>query len=259
MSRAATKIVLWTLVILSLPGCNDRIELHRDLADGDANDVLAELSDKQIDAKKRLDKNGVAVLIAVRDISKAVRVLEAAGLPRRARTNLGDIFRKEGVISSPLEERARYIYALSQELEHTLSQINGVITARVHVVLAERIAPGEAVQSASAAVFIKHRPELDPDSVTPRIRRMVASSIPGISGSNEKNLAVVFVLAPLYEEFNEALSPPQQGSDSQLRLSWGWVLTSGLLLSLLTFGLLRSKRKWFKRPSANPSKLPETP
>ena len=98
-------------------------------------------------------------------IGRAVRTLEAAGLPRVARATLGDTFRKEGVISTPLEERARYIYALSQELETTLSNIDGVIVARVHVVLPERVAPGEPVQPASASVFIKHDPRLDPDNI----------------------------------------------------------------------------------------------
>ena len=85
--------------------------------------------------------------------------------PKVARATLGDTFRKEGVISTPLEERARYIYALSQELEATLSNIDGVIVARVHVVLPERVAPGEPVQPASASVFIKHDPRLEPDSI----------------------------------------------------------------------------------------------
>ncbi|WP_251029691.1 type III secretion system inner membrane ring lipoprotein SctJ [Pseudomonas fluorescens] len=227
--------------IISLMACSERVELHRDLANGDANELLAELSDKQIDATKRLDKNGVTVLVLARDISRAVRVLEAAGLPRRLRANLGDIFRKEGVISSPLEERARYIYALSQELEHTLTQINGVIMARVHVVLAERIAPGESVQSASAAVFIKHRPELDPDSVTPRIRRMVASSIPGIIGGGEKNLAVVFVLAPLYEEKGELGVWRERDVGNGSSRLWIWIL-GALLFGIMLAGLIMSKK-----------------
>lgn len=240
MYRQSIRVLLMS-AILSLMACTEQVELHRDLANGDANEVLAELGDKQIDATKRLDKNGVAVLVLATDISRAVRVLEAAGLPRRLRANFGDIFRKEGVISSPLEERARYIYALSQELEHTLTQINGVIMARVHVVLAERVAPGEGVQSASAAVFIKHRPELDPDSVTPRIRRMVASSIPGIIGGRENNVAVVFVLAPLFEEKSEiGVSPERNLGNGSSRL-WWWIL-SALLFGIILAGFLMSKK-----------------
>ncbi|KAA0994905.1 EscJ/YscJ/HrcJ family type III secretion inner membrane ring protein [Pseudomonas sp. ANT_J12] len=186
-------IVLLCLLLLS--GCSDDTELFGGLSEPDSNDVIAKLADQHIDARKQMQKTGVTIIVAARDINRAVRVLEAAGLPRRSRTSLGEIFKKEGVISTPLEERARYIYALSQELESTLSQIDGVIVARVHVVLPERIAPGEPVQPASAAVFIKHTAALDPDSVRGRIQQMVASSIPGMSqeAANSKKFAIVFV------------------------------------------------------------------
>ncbi|MCM2362738.1 type III secretion system inner membrane ring lipoprotein SctJ [Pseudomonas sp. SR18] len=185
-----------------LTGCSDRVELHRQLSEQEANEVIAELADKHIRAQKIPAKDGVVVAVNANDIGRAVRTLEAAGLPRVARTTLGDTFRKEGVISTPLEERARYIYALSQELEATLSNIDGVIVARVHVVLPERIAPGEPVQPASASVFIKHDPRLDPDNIRARVRRMVASSIPGMSTAvdNPQKLTVIFVPATTYQE-----------------------------------------------------------
>lgn len=160
------------------------------------------MADKHIRAQKIPAKDGVVVAVNAADIGRAVRTLEAAGLPRVARATLGDTFRKEGVISTPLEERARYIYALSQELETTLSNIDGVIIARVHVVLPERIAPGEPVLPASASVFIKHDPRLDPDNIRARVRRMVASSIPGMTMAvdNLQKLTVVFVPATTYQE-----------------------------------------------------------
>jgi len=183
------------MCLLLLGGCSDDTDLFGGLSEQDSNDVVAKLADQHIDAHKRIEKTGVAITVAARDINRAVRILDAAGLPRRPRTSLGEIFKKEGVISTPLEERARYIYALSQELESTLSQIDGVIVARVHVVLPERIAPGEPVQPASAAVFIKHTAALDPDSVRSRIQQMVASSLPGMSqeGPNSHKIAIVFV------------------------------------------------------------------
>lgn len=201
MHRALATTVLFSLMLF-LAGCGESVELHRQLSEQEANEVIAELAEKQIRAQKIPAKEGVTVRVAVDDISRAVRTLEAAGLPRAARTTLGQIFRKEGVISTPLEERARYIYALSQELEATLSNIDGVIVARVHVVLPERVAPGEPVQPASASVFIKHDPRLEPDSIQPRVRRMVASSIPGMAMAvdNPQKLTVVFVPATVYRE-----------------------------------------------------------
>ncbi|MGB3122867.1 MAG: type III secretion inner membrane ring lipoprotein SctJ [Pseudomonas sp.] len=189
-------------LVLMLSGCGESVELHRQLSEQEANEVIAELADKHIRAQKVPAKEGVTVRVSAADISRAVRTLEAAGLPKVARITMGQTFRKEGVISTPLEERARYIYALSQELEATLSNIDGVIVARVHVVLPERVAPGEPVQPASASVFIKHDPRLEPDNIRARVRRMVASSIPGMSTAvdNSQKLTVVFVPATAYTE-----------------------------------------------------------
>jgi type III secretion protein J len=227
-------------LLLLLVGCGNNIELHSRLSENDANEVIAELANKHIEAIKRSNKEGVSVILSASDINRAVRVLEAAGLPRRTRTNLGEIFKKEGVISTPLEERARYIYALSQELEATLSQIDGVIAARVHVVLPERVAPGEPVQPASAAVFIKHAAFLDPDVALPRIRRMVASSLPGMSGAldNPEKLSVVFVDAQAYreEEVLVHLGPflvPEQ----RLGVLEGWLIGIGVAVVIVGAGL----------------------
>ncbi|KAF1006976.1 MAG: Yop proteins translocation lipoprotein J [Pseudomonas fluorescens] len=195
--------LLVVVCLLLLAGCSDDTVLFGGLTEQDSNDVIAKLADEHITAHKQMEKTGVTVLVPAADINRAVRVLDAAGLPHHARASLGEIFKKEGVISTPLEERARYIYALSQELESTLSQIDGVIVARVHVVLPERIAPGEPVQPASAAVFIKYAASvLDPDSVRGRIQQMVASSIPGMSqdSANSKKFSIIFVPSVEFKE-----------------------------------------------------------
>ena len=195
------RAVLFCLLLLA--GCSEQTDLFSGLSEQDANDVIASLGDYRVDARKRAEKAGVAVSVDSVDTNRAIRILEAAGLPRRARTSIGEIFKKEGVISTPLEERARYIYALSQELESTLSQIDGVIVARVHVVLPERIAPGEPVQPASAAVFIKHSSRLEPDAVRQRIQMMVASSIPGMADTvtaDSGKFSIVFVPATAFDD-----------------------------------------------------------
>lgn len=248
MYRKALGWLVIPLLVVLLSACGDRMELHRALSEQDANEVLAELASKHIDAQKRLDKTGVSVLVPTQDISRAVRALEAVGLPRHSRSSLGDVFRKEGVISSPLEERARYIYALSQELEQTLSQIDGVVVARVHVVLPERIAPGEPVQPASAAVFIKHTADFDPDSVLPRIQRMVASSIPGMANANQQKLAVVFVPAQRFKELEDNVTLGPFTMAREHFEFWQWIAaicSAGVLL--LFAGLLALNPTWRQR------------
>jgi type III secretion protein J len=137
----------------------------------------------------------VTLTVRDEDISRATDVMRAAGLPRRSLSGLGQVFKKEGMISTPLEERVRYIHGLSAELEFTLQQFDRVVAARVHVVLPERVAPGEPIQPSSAAVFVKYVPPLDEDMIIPRIRNLVAASIPGLSGDDTR-AKVSVVLAP---------------------------------------------------------------
>jgi len=194
------KRILLAAAVSLLLGCDSEVTLNADLSESDANDIISELAHYDITADKQIDKTGVTLLVNQSDIDRSVRILNAAGLPHKARINLGEMFQKNGIISSPLEERARYIYALSQELESTLSQIDGVVLARVSVVLPERVAPGEPVQPASASVFIKYTSELDPDAIRPRVHQLIAASIPGLSGKPDDAISIVFFPAETYRD-----------------------------------------------------------
>ncbi|SEK63755.1 Secretory protein of YscJ/FliF family protein [Roseateles sp. YR242] len=184
-----------TMALLLVVGCKESVDMHTGLTDQEANRVITALRQDGIDAEKRTTKEGVTVSVAPSDLPRATQVLQASGLPHRASARMGDVFRKEGLISSPMEERARYVYALSQELEATLAEIDGVVIARVHVVLPEKVAPGEPLQPPSAAVFIKHLPGLDPDVITLRVRQLVARSIPGMGSQAVDRVSVIFVVA----------------------------------------------------------------
>lgn len=247
LSRLFKSVFL--LFVVCIAGCGESVELHRQLSEQEANEVIAALADKHIKAQKIPTKSGVAVHVNAPDISRAVHSLTAAGLPRTTRSTLGDIFRKEGVISTPLEERARYIYALSQELEATLSKIDGVIVARVHVVLPERVAPGEPVQPASASVFIKHDSRLDPDSIQSRVRRMVASSIPGMASAmdNPYKITTVFVPSATYIDkqqltFFGPFLVPEHNLGFWKTVFYGCLLGFILTLIAIALGLKRALR-----------------
>jgi type III secretion protein J len=165
-----------------LAGCGARVELLSTIPERDANEVIAELLNKGIAATKVAGKEGNAsVQVPQPDVARAIDVLRVAGLPRETFKGMGQVFTKDGLISSPVEERARYLYALSQELSGTLSRIDGVLFARVHLVLPERSSGIDKGMPSSAAVFIKHRPEYDIELLQPQVRRLVANSIPDLT------------------------------------------------------------------------------
>jgi len=184
------------LAAVLLSACSKLVTLQAGLQDTDANEIVLVLTRGGIDVEKQREKEGVTLRVDESDLSRASAAMEAAGLPRRNGPSLGEIFKRQGMISSPLEERVRYIYGLSEELGATLQQIDHVISARVHVVLPERIAPGEPILPSSAAVFIKYRPPLDEDAIVPDVRKLVAASIPGLAdGRSEGKISVVMVPA----------------------------------------------------------------
>ncbi|MEJ1965635.1 MAG: type III secretion inner membrane ring lipoprotein SctJ [Gammaproteobacteria bacterium] len=165
-----------------LAACSARVELLSEVSEAQANDVIAELAGRGITALKVPGKGGVvSVEVPEERIANAIEIIRAAGLPREPFTRMGDVFKKDGLISSPTEERARMLFALSQELSATISKIDGVIFAQVHVVLPEHAGFGERGSPSSAAVFIKYEDTVSLDETVPSIRRLVANSIPGLT------------------------------------------------------------------------------
>ncbi|WAC75187.1 type III secretion inner membrane ring lipoprotein SctJ [Roseateles sp. SL47] len=186
-------LLLASVLTLALAACESGAELYGGLSERDANDITAALSDHGIHAQKTAQgKQLFSVTVPSSDFSRSVALLHAVGLPNSSFARMGDIFKKDGMISTPTEERARFLYALSQELESTLSQIDGVVLARVHPVLPERVVPGEPVLPSSCSVLIKHVPGWDTTAYEARVRKLVLASIPGLADTPEK-IAVVFV------------------------------------------------------------------
>ena len=97
---------------------------------------------------------------------------------------LGNVFPKESFVSSPLEERARYIFALSQEVQQTLMQLDGIVDARVHIALPERSLLDDKPQSASASVVIIERPGANLELRETDIKAIVTDGIEGLKDIN---------------------------------------------------------------------------
>lgn len=181
MRRARRPVLLAAAVgcALLLAGCQD--ELYSGMTEKEANEMLAALMSNGIGADKvAKGKDGYTVMVDGRDMLRAIAILDDKGLPKRSRDSVGKVFEKSGIMSSPFEERVRYIYALGEDVAQTLSQIDGVVTARVHLVIPDAPQLGQAVKPSSAAVFIKHQPGTDLEFLVPQIRRLVSSAIEGL-------------------------------------------------------------------------------
>jgi len=235
---------------LLLAACGARVDLMGAIAEDEANEVLAALINASIATEKVAGKDGmVGVRVASDDVGRALEVLRGKGLPRERFAGMGQVFKKEGLISSPLEERARYIYALSQELSNTLSKIDGVLAARVHVVLPERGTAGETGVPSTAAVFIKHQDGYNLEIIQPQIRRLVTNSIPSLTA---ERVSVVFVAA---QARSAAAAPeavaqrvwgfevPAQTAPGLALLLWSLAGLAAAALGALAYGLWRYRQR----------------
>lgn len=169
-------LALAFLLALGLSACKE--ELYTGLDERDANEMLALLLRNGISASKTPGKDGAVTLeVEQHQLADAVELLRTHGFPREQYDTVGQVFQKQGLVSSPTEDRVRLVYALSQELNETLSQIDGVLSARVHVVMPEPPTNGAAVTPSSAAVFIRYQDAYDLPQLVPQIKTLVANSI----------------------------------------------------------------------------------
>jgi type III secretion protein J len=174
------------LLALLLASCRDAPILH-DLGERQANEVLVALDEEGVVADKlRQDGTEPAWTVTVPrgQEGQAHRALAARQLPRARPQGLGEVFGAGGVVPTPVEERARWLHALSGELARSVEALDGVVEARVHLGLPadDPLHPG-ARATPRASILLTCRPircaalrELDPG-----LRSLVAGATDGLS------------------------------------------------------------------------------
>jgi type III secretion protein J len=212
-------------------GC--QAELFSGLSEEEANRMLVLLlaRDFQVEKVDR-GKAGFQLTVEKKQTAAALELLSASGYPRTKHENMGEVFSGQGMISTPTEEQARLAYALSQELSETFSRIDGVLTARVHVVLAARDQAGAISTPPSVAVFLRHLPDSPVSNLTPKIKEISSKSVPGLS---EEAVSVMLVPVRI-----DVVLP--MNSDGGGLSAWTVLLSAGLLV-LIVLAAVRFSRK----------------
>lgn len=227
------------LLALPLAACGGQ-DIHTGLTETEANEIVAVLATAGVSAAKTAgDKESWSVSVDGGDFARAVEVLRVNGLPREEFESLGAVFKKEGFTSSPLAERARLIYGLSQELSRTISGIDGVVQARVHLTMPEADPLSRAAAPASASVFVKYRPGFDLRNQTGAIKSLVTN---GVEGLSYERVSVVMVAA-------KPLPAPPRSALGGLAGTIATLLGAVVLLLGLVLAAL-SMPRWLKRRRA---------
>lgn len=231
--RGVRALCVLALVWLSA-ACSEQA-LYSRLTEQQANEMVAVLRMAGLPAEKVVRESDFAVTTSTSAFAQAVQTLNAMGLPREQFDSLGKVFKREGFVSSPLEERSRLMHAMSQELSHTLSSIDGVLLARVTLVVPEKHPLSDKIVPASAGVFIKHRPGMDVASLVPKIKALVVNSVEGLpyEGVTVEAFAAERWLMP---------TPPEPGPLAALQAPLLTAGAVGLLALLVATGLWAWRR-----------------
>lgn len=180
MKQLAKSLSILTFILL-LCGCDETVVLFNSLDEQQANPIMALLQENHLSCQKSAgEENTWKLMVKQRDFAKAVEICQQHGLPQQIYHGVGDVFKKTGMVSSPTEERIRFMDALAQDLSRTISEIDGVISARVHIVLPNNDPFAKNVLPSSAAVAIRHRSDCDLEDHIPEIKNLVMNAIEGV-------------------------------------------------------------------------------
>ncbi|HEX2730689.1 MAG TPA: hypothetical protein VHM70_03760 [Polyangiaceae bacterium] len=221
--------------LCSLPGCNG-VPLAENLADSEANRVLVELGDNAVGAEKRPDpghEGRYTVQVNDEELPHALAVLRSAGLPAEAPPGVLEALGESGLVASRKTEQARLVIGTAGELERSLSALDGVVGARVHLSIPDDdpLALSDQKKPASASVLIRHKGSSPPLLATD-VQRLVAGAIGGL---DPERVVVVFtssIGASVHSEPMVRMGPlsVSPGSVRPLRIAVACVVALFLLL-----------------------------
>jgi flagellar M-ring protein FliF len=146
---------------------------------------------------------GSTLLVPAPQLDKARLVTAAKGSLKSGRLGF-ELFDKPNWMGSEFDERVNYQRALEGELEHTVSTLADIESARVHLVLPHESLFRDEERPAKASVTLKLRHGALADGEDEAIRNLIASSVDGL-GAERVVLVDAAGRLPLGPKTSEAL------------------------------------------------------
>ncbi len=153
--------------------------LYNDLSSADSSAIAAQLEEAQI--KYQISEDGSRVTVPDTEVGRARMLLAEAGLPNGGSLGYEIFDNSSGFGTTNDIVNLNKVRALEGELSRTISSLDPVRSARVHLVLPERELFSRKSRTASASVALGLRPgaSLNNDQIM-AVQSLVASAVPDL-------------------------------------------------------------------------------
>ena len=148
-----TTAVMVFVILLSVLGSQEHYStLYSELSTEDAAQIVEKLKTQQV--PYQLSGNGSQILVPEEKVAGLRLELAAGGLPRGGSVGF-EIFDRSRIGATEFEQNINLRRALEGELARSVMSVDGVKSARVHLVLPEHRLFASREESASASVVVK--------------------------------------------------------------------------------------------------------
>ncbi len=145
----------------------------------EAGEITERLDQADIPYEARGD--GSSIFVARSRVAEARLMLSADGLPSRGSVGYELFDQPDALGQTQFQQNINRLRALEGELARTIATLDGVASARVHLVLPEhQLFSREKEQPSASIVLTLRRDALTPEQVR-AIRNLVASATPGLT------------------------------------------------------------------------------
>ena len=173
------------LAALLLAGCDAVVRSQ--LSEAQANQIVVALDAASIAGRKvgsaGGDGRGYRVEVAAGELTAALRVLQQQSLPAPDAPDLDRLLQPSGLVSTPDEEQVRLSAARAGELARSLERFEGVVSARVHLVLPSAMRPLDAAPAPAQAAILLVRSAGAAAIDETSVRKLVAAAVGGLDPS----------------------------------------------------------------------------
>jgi type III secretion protein J len=244
---AARRLPLLVLLGLGLGGAGCSARVQHGLDERQANEIQTVLVERGFRARKEVEEGRPptwAVEVESADAADAVRVLAELGLPRTRPAGVRELL-KPGLVPDPVEQHALLVEAQSGELARTLEAVDGVVSARVHLVRPQPTRTGAPGASTKAAVYLRAQPAaaVHLRAMGDELRALVAGSVEGLEPG-----AVTLVVSELVSTVPPRAPAPARSGWAPALLGTGVLVLGGAGAA----GMLWRRRRRGGRAGAAP-------